>query len=274
MSALRYQDQKILRETGSIESCWLLTVDRTPDQVLPMLPDGYLDVVIRRGAPGMLIEPGKRPLRLPNAFVLGPILQPIKIRFLGSGSWFSLKLRWLDLTCVAERPWGDSVFPLESEAVKEVLSQYTGGAFPELTINPSEDVLWRLAASLHAKAIKNRISPQLRTAIRLVRSTSGQITVRDIAVEAALQERQLLRLFRSQIGMSPQDFCRVARFRYSMRKIQDNECVKLAQIACESGYCDQAHFAREFRRFAGMSTTEFRRDLAPRYSSIRQEGVR
>ena len=81
--------------------------------------------------------------------------------------------------------------------------------------------------------------------------------VQEIAQEGGLSRRRFAHLFREQIGMPPKLYCRVQRFQNALKQIVSGAPVEWAQVALAAGYCDQAHFAHEFRDFSGLSPTAY-----------------
>ena len=83
----------------------------------------------------------------------------------------------------------------------------------------------------------------------------GNVRIEDIAAEAGLSARQLLRLFTAQTGVTPKQLCRVLRFRHSLRRLRrSTDC---AQIALDCGYYDQAHWINEFRGLSGCTPGQY-----------------
>jgi AraC-like DNA-binding protein len=81
--------------------------------------------------------------------------------------------------------------------------------------------------------------------------------VRELAREAGLSRRRFAQLFREQIGLTPKLYCRLQRFQNALKQIASGVSVDWAQLALAAGYCDQAHLAREFRDFSGLSPTAY-----------------
>lgn len=80
----------------------------------------------------------------------------------------------------------------------------------------------------------------------------------EAARAAGVHPAHLARSFRQFTGMSVGAFARRMRVEAACARLR-NSVDALAEIAAETGFSDQAHFSRVFRREMGMSPREFRR---------------
>lgn len=64
-------------------------------------------------------------------------------------------------------------------------------------------------------------------------------------------------LFRRHVGMTAKQYARLMRFRAVVEMAHPAGQPDWARIAADGGYCDQAHMSHEFRRFAGITPSEF-----------------
>lgn len=89
----------------------------------------------------------------------------------------------------------------------------------------------------------------------------GLATVASVVEETGFSHRHFTALFRRSVGLSPKAYSQVQRFQRTldMARLPGSSW---ADIAFATGYSDQAHFAREFQRFAGVTPGLYRR-LAP-----------
>jgi AraC-like DNA-binding protein len=62
-------------------------------------------------------------------------------------------------------------------------------------------------------------------------------------------------------GISYNELLNAARQKYAETKLV-NSTSKISDIACQLGYNDTAHFTRAFKRWTGMTPTEYRRSTA------------
>ena len=65
------------------------------------------------------------------------------------------------------------------------------------------------------------------------------------------------RAFDLAVGLSPKRFARVLRFLGAVREIGRLAVRPGAAVAMDSGYADQPHFIREFKRLAGVTPAQF-----------------
>jgi AraC-like DNA-binding protein len=77
------------------------------------------------------------------------------------------------------------------------------------------------------------------------------LSVRRLADDLGLSERQLLRRCRSAVGYGPKTLDRIIRFQRFRALFARSPALGLARSAALAGYADQPHLTRECRRLAG-----------------------
>lgn len=106
---------------------------------------------------------------------------------------------------------------------------------------------------------KGRAAPtsvQLATGIESDRSLLRAETV---AERAGISLRELQRLFRFEVGITPKETIRRFRLQQAADRIQANHDISCLHLALELGYFDQAHFARDFSAVVGTSPDAYRK---------------
>jgi AraC-like DNA-binding protein len=83
--------------------------------------------------------------------------------------------------------------------------------------------------------------------------------VREVAADLAMSHRKLIRVFTSQVGLTPKVFARVARFQRAVALAQSAHEPEWSELALEAGYFDQSHLTRDFSAFSGLPPAVFRR---------------
>lgn len=85
------------------------------------------------------------------------------------------------------------------------------------------------------------------------------MSVRDEAARVGFSQRHFIKLFTTQVGLSPKLFCRLLRFQRALKLAQR---ASWADVAVECGYSDQSHLIRDFRDFSRRAPTVFCRGLS------------
>lgn len=83
-------------------------------------------------------------------------------------------------------------------------------------------------------------------------------SVAELAAAANLSQAQLFRRFRQRMGTTPLDWLRHERVNAAKRLLVVTE-ERIGRIAARCGYPDPFHFARDFKRLAGVTPSGFRR---------------
>ncbi len=86
--------------------------------------------------------------------------------------------------------------------------------------------------------------------------SGGSIAVSKLSTGVGLSQRQLSRRFQQHVGLSPKEYLRVFRFINSLQHLKKYPHISLTEVACQSGYYDQAHFIRDYKAYTGHSPGE------------------
>ncbi|QDQ96915.1 AraC family transcriptional regulator [Tomitella fengzijianii] len=118
-----------------------------------------------------------------------------------------------------------------------------------------------LRARLSDARSRFRPRDEVRTAWVRLAVADGAIPVSALARDTCLSERQLAVVVRRELGVTPRDLGRLMRFDAAFatltRAVRDGRRPLLADVATAAGFYDQAHLAREFRRFTDTSPSAF-----------------
>ena len=104
----------------------------------------------------------------------------------------------------------------------------------------------------------DRDNVHVRQAVKTIRRTRGCISVDALTTLMGTSRRSLELAFNKEVGTSPKMYCRITRFRNLFDAVStDGPTVNWVHAALDSGFFDQSHLIRDFRRFAGESPTSF-----------------
>ena len=161
------------------------------------------------------------------------------------------------------RPLAD----LRNRAV--ALDDVFGGDARRLTMELYDAPTWEARFTILDRELASRIltakapSASVTWVWRRLVETGGRISIGALVGEVGFSQKHLIGQFREQIGLSPKTLARVLRFGRAIRMIKSGGGVRLAEIAQDCGYYDQAHFSRDFHVFAGVTPTELVRSQLP-----------
>lgn len=228
-----------------------------------VLPDGCVDVLFNLSDSFHGMGPGQRFGQ--STYVIGAMLQPTVVRF----------GRNLDVVGVRFRPGGaypflqfplyeitDRVLPLDDLpdgahfALDKQLAE-TRGLLARIRLL-DEALLSRLDRL-------DRLDRQRRTLAWLVSSIvreDGRVSVADLQQSTGISARQLERRFKTRTGLTLKSFCRIVRFRAALATLKRHPVQRWAEFACGSGFYDQAHLIREFKRLTGLTPAAYLRERA------------
>ncbi|MEO8538378.1 MAG: helix-turn-helix transcriptional regulator [bacterium] len=101
--------------------------------------------------------------------------------------------------------------------------------------------------------------------------SQGTVSIASLVGELGMRPADFIAGFREQIGLAPKQVARIVRFSRAAALLSPDEMPRLAEIAAECGYYDQAHFAREFREFAGSTPWQYFDRLMPANGGLLDE---
>lgn len=88
-------------------------------------------------------------------------------------------------------------------------------------------------------------------AIEHISNGNGLTSIKQIAEQVCLSERQFERRFKTAVGISPKMFSRITKFKHTVNFIQAHQDDSLLSIAFDCGYFDHSHLIKDFREFGG-----------------------
>lgn len=102
----------------------------------------------------------------------------------------------------------------------------------------------------------SRINADLMNGIYYMLSTSGRAKISDICGYTAVSEKQLQRIFKSNVGISPKTFSSLVRYQLLWQEAVFSKSFSALDAVEKYGYTDQSHMLRDFKRRHLMTITE------------------
>ena len=87
------------------------------------------------------------------------------------------------------------------------------------------------------------------------------ISLKKMSLEFSLHPNYIVRKFKEITGYKLSEYLTKSRLEYSIRQLIKNE-ENITTIALESGFYDQSHFNRNFKKYLEITPTHFRKVIA------------
>lgn len=232
----------------------------------PVIPDGCIEVVFHLADPFVRCI-DEVELRQPSALVVGQTTGPTFVRPSGRVRAFGIRLLPWGGTALFRRPVSeltDEYLPLDD------LLPALAGLGSELAAGPESE--WpRMAFSRLSKCFSSagRFGTRSKMA-RLIVQEHGRITVRGLAENFGCTARTVERIIKTEVGLPPLLFARIVRMQEALGRVNRSSRGQLGDLAIQTGFYDQAHFCRDFKRLTSLTPTQFRaerREITRAFSS-------
>jgi AraC-like DNA-binding protein len=118
------------------------------------------------------------------------------------------------------------------------------------------DPLWKLLSRRCSSAVDARIA----SAVERLEHGGGRVRIDTLARESGLSRRGFQLRFRAAVGLTPKEFARLVRLQATLRALDATD-LRIAELASDGGFSDQAHATRELRRVTGLTPARLRAEL-------------
>ena len=218
-----------------------------------IVPDGIVEIVFQNQTPFLLRHRGESFAPLPAACAISQTHRFVEIAPQGACSFVSARLfPWgaSRLFGIPVSEFSDRVIPAEllwedSFELQEQLAAATGG----------RNRLTLLGRFLTRKLIDDR--GKIGSWVRAIQSQGGNVGIARLCSDLGVGQRRLERHFQRSLGTSAKHFARLTRFLCACHALKNGGSHRLAEVALECGYSDQAHFNRNFKAFSGLAPRQF-----------------
>ena len=196
----------------------------------------------------------------PKSILVGTPTFPRKAEYVVSKSEYFVAFFWIGMGyCLFPIPPSeiiDSHIPLD-EIFPEASQRFT----EEMALAKSFHQRMHLFERFLSKIITNsrQISAQHKLLLKTINKVSETCFDDDFqkACQAEFTSRHIRRLCIKYLGISPNLIGRIIRYQKTLHFLNVHPEDHIAGLAAEQGYFDQSHFIKEFKRFQGVTPTEF-----------------
>ena len=114
----------------------------------------------------------------------------------------------------------------------------------------------------HVAQVLQRLRTRIKLAINLILKTNGTISIKELRDKLFVSERTLERNFLKEIGVTAKQFAKIIQFSSALQQMTDTDYVNLTDIGYDSGFSDQSHFIRSFKRYTGKTPKEYLQQIS------------
>ncbi len=115
--------------------------------------------------------------------------------------------------------------------------------------------------SLDTSEPKSAKTDPVTQATEIIADRFGEpLSVSKIAEEVGMSTSQLNRRFRAKFQIPPSEYLQRVRVHHASRLLAQGDAA-INEVALDTGFFDQAHLTRTFRRWMGMTPSDFRKSV-------------
>ena len=241
----------------AVEHYWMVEA-RGSDEVKReiLIPNGRPGLAIALADPGLRHDPLTGLALTNDTALFGIMTRPHVLTQTGMSSYVGAELK----------PWGIAALSLDDLLVDDVLplpdwlgSRTTAEVVRELAgLSFGHSRAEGLAAFLAERLQPVRQAELVDRAVRVIDQARGAVSVSEVAARTGVSYSSLYRMFVALTGVGPKQFSEIIRYFHFVGGLLGGPADAAATLAALHGYYDQAHAARDFKRYTGVSATSFR----------------
>lgn len=236
---------------------WTLEIGAEELGVERVFPDGCIELIFHLKTPfskitdaGVFIQP--------KAFIVGQLTKALYL--LPSPQSQILALRFTPFGLAAFTNMPVHLFSGDEVSIDNIWGEdarILSERINTLSVDRAIDVLQQF---LLKKLQHKHINGQIGKIASSILASAGEKSVQYWADNANLSERQFNRSFKANVGVSPKEFIKIARFNKVLGALGSDVPANLGAFAQQCGYYDQAHFIKDFREYTGITPGSFAED--------------
>jgi len=98
----------------------------------------------------------------------------------------------------------------------------------------------------------------IQASLNFITKNRGAITIQQLVKYTGYTERHVERAFNESIGLSPKKFGSIVKLHHFLKLLRcKSKNDTMTGISYESGYSDQPHLIKEFKKYTGITPKEY-----------------
>jgi len=232
--------QPCLSLLNFVESFWMLTNHSEKAHDIIVLPDGRFDIIFSYSSS----EPY-------NVMLMGLGSEPVQAKIPPKSIMFAVSFKLLAIEYLLNMKAGFLLNQAHS-----LPTDFWG--ISQTNLSDFENFCKKISAKM-LTLIKPDIDSRKEKLFKLIYSTNGSLTVKELSEKVHWSSRQINRYFTEQFGISLKAYCKIVRFRASLKDIKNGK------LFPELNFTDQNHFIKEIKKFSGVVPKELFKNKNDRF---------
>ena len=230
--------------------------DLHKENKIPLYADGFIGLVYSESEHSFYQQPkGKE---LSEFYLYGQTVEPITLEVKGA----------FKLICIRLYPFAVGILldvdpkSLKDDCYDLRLVEKAGTQTTLKKLQKTGD--WGDVVEILADYFRNLLKTashnpdyRIKLAINLILKANGKISIKTLREKLDIRERTLERHFLNEVGVTAKQFARIIQFSSAMQKMTDTDYINLTDIGYDSGFADQSHFIRSFKKYTGKTPKEY-----------------
>ena len=92
---------------------------------------------------------------------------------------------------------------------------------------------------------------------KLLEVPESSISINEMSNEICISSFHMIRQFKKEIGLTPHQFQIQCRIRKAQKMLLGDKTI--AEVALDTGFCDQSHFVKSFKKIVGMTPVSYQK---------------
>ncbi|MCF0051506.1 AraC family transcriptional regulator [Dyadobacter sp. LJ53] len=223
-----------------VESFWMLQNQSDTDKEVIVLPDGRIDLIFTKSI-----------IQAIQTTLLGIGTHPDKVILTKNTTMFAVSFKLL----AAEYVFKSSISKLLNNA-QNLPPNYWNFDASELN---DFTLFYKKSSQIIQLLLPTEIDKRKEKLFRLIYSSNGELTVKELSEKVFWSSRQINRYFNQQFGLSLKAYCNILRFRASFQHIKDGS------VFPQQNFADQSHFIKEVKKLSGALPKELKNNQNDRF---------
>ncbi len=232
------------------------STDQNAQNNIPLYADGYPGIMFQQTKNGFYLLPREK--KLSELFLFGQTLQPISLDVKGPYRYVVFQLYPFAskyLLGIDPKKLNDECYDLLTIDYLDI-GFYLNQLVETQILSEQVKIISNLMLAL-IRANKMTRNNKVQQAISLILMYKGLIKIKELLAKIHVTERTLERNFMSEVGLSPIQFAKIVQFQCSLNYLSEARFEKLIDIGFESGFTDQSHFIRTFKKYTGQTPSYY-----------------